>query len=129
MGESVELESGALTAAGDYSDSAPTSVPTTSTTTGPFVLTDNVGSLSVENAETAVDDDGITGGDGVGDEDASDGIRAVVGDFRCPSSGFLGQGDQGDRTGTVTAEVRAESNDGSVTVEVDRSVEVDCIPE
>ncbi len=90
------------------------------------VLTDNSGGLTVDSIETEVNNDDITGGDGVRDEPSTE-LREVVGDFRCPSSGsFLGQGGQDSREEVVTVDVQTS---GGVEVEIEREVDVECIPD
>ena len=96
-----------------------------------LLLTDNAG-LSIENVDTSVDNGAITGGSGVRDEPTPNGLRAIVGDFRCPASstgGFFSIGDQGARTGTVTATIDAQENGGSMRVELERQVQIECIPD
>ena len=80
------------------------------------------GKLSADTVTATVDNNDITGGAGLRVEDANNGLRKVVGDFRCPNNA----GDQGSRTGTVTVDVQTS---GSLEVDLQRQLEVECVPD
>ncbi|NHN48620.1 hypothetical protein G9464_13590 [Halostella sp. JP-L12] len=85
------------------------------------------GNLSVDNVDVQVTGDDITGGDGVRAESTQDGLRVVLGDFRCPSSGSFGSGDQQSAAATVV--ISFEASDANVGVGLEREVTVECVPD
>jgi hypothetical protein len=86
----------------------------------------SAGDISVESITATVDNPDITGGSGLRNQDTAGGLSEVVGDLRCPSSGLFGPGDQGSGTGTVTVEV---NTGGSLKINLERKIEIKCIPD
>ena len=82
--------------------------------------------LMIEDATISSDDDAITGGNGLRNEQDR-GIGIVRGDFRCSSRGFIGPGDQQQRSAVITVDIVA--SDGDITIEFERDIAVECIPD
>ncbi|WP_455448959.1 hypothetical protein [Natrinema thermotolerans] len=85
------------------------------------------GELTIERLSVDFEGDDMTGGDGVRHEATNSGIRVVLGDFRCPSEGVFGSGDQQQQSGRIL--VDGEFSDGTVTIDLEREINVECVPD
>lgn len=82
--------------------------------------------LTVDQATVTASNGAITGGDGLRLANAP-GVGTARGDFRCPAGGLFGGGNQQTRSATVT--VDATLSGGDTTVELQRQVDVECVPD
>ncbi|WP_121741810.1 hypothetical protein [Natronorubrum halophilum] len=94
------------------------------------VLEDNTpsGPLSIEDVSfsKANDEDDIIDEESLRREPAEDGFRVVLGDFSCPTSGdFSPSQQESDATVTVAIEV----SDGEVSIDLEREIDVECVPD
>ncbi|SDK81664.1 hypothetical protein [Natronorubrum texcoconense] len=83
---------------------------------------DNIPSGELVVEEISFEDDGD---DIIDDLEYTDG-NFVRGDFSCPASGSLfGYGDQEDWSATIT--IGIEASGGAVTIDLDRTVDIECV--
>ncbi|WP_436346018.1 hypothetical protein [Natronorubrum sp. FCH18a] len=82
-------------------------------------------SIGENDLTVDVDNDDIVGGEELRHEPTDDGLRVVLGDFRCSSAGAFGSGDQQHRSATVT--IDAEVSGEKISIDLERTVDLECV--
>ncbi|OLZ39549.1 hypothetical protein A6E15_00475 [Natrinema saccharevitans] len=93
------------------------------------LLEDNApsGELTMETLSVNFQGPDMTRRNGVRYDQTPNGIRIVLGDFSCPAEGDWGFGDQQQQSGTII--VDGVFSDGTVTVGLEREIDVECVPD